>query len=156
MTTHKLFAGNTTLELPAEWEDRSMYTFVAPERSRTGGPTMARAQSFRPNMVITRESRGSHERVDTYAKEQLAASQKQLPQLRVLEDKAQTVGGQPGIVRMFTFMAPPHNVLVQQLQAFVLTGEWVTTFTFSGMPEGFAEQRVSFDNIISQIVIHDS
>ena len=153
MTTHKLFAGTTTLELPAEWEDRSMYTFVAPEQTRAGGPTMARAQSFRPNVVVTRELRGAHERVDTYAKEQLSASQKQLPQLRIIEETTLQIGGKTGVMRVFTFMAPPQNVLVQQLQAFVLAGDWVHTFTFSGLPETFANQRTTFDKILSQLVI---
>ena len=153
MTTHKLFAGFTPLELPADWEDRSMYTFVAPEQSRLGGPTMARAQTFRPNVVVTREARGAHDRVESYAKEQLVASQKQLPQLRVLEETTQQLGGLPAIVRMFTFVAPPQNVVVQQLQAFVLNGDWIQTFTFSGLPDTFVEQRATFDKILAQLVI---
>lgn len=153
MTTHHLFAGTTTLELPEEWEDRSMYTFVAPEQTRTGGPTMARQQSFRPNVVVTRELRGNHERVETYAKDQLAASQKQLPQLRILEETALQVSGKPAVMRMFTFVAPPQNVSVQQLQAFVLSGDWVHTFTFSGLPESFSAQRATFDQVLSQLKV---
>jgi hypothetical protein len=152
MTTHKLFAGMTTLELPAEWDDRSIYTFVAPEQTRAA-PTMARAQSFRPNVVVTREPCGAYDRPEAYAKDQLAESRKQLPQLRVIEENATAVGGKPGFARLFTFVAPPQNVTVQQLQAFVIAAEWVYTFTFSGLPETFAEQRVSFDKILSQLVV---
>ena len=152
MTKPVIFNDFVSLELPGQWEDRSIYTFVAPEQMASSGlPTMAKTQGFRPNVVVTREPKGKVQRIDTYAKEQLAISQKQLPQLKVIEDKEHQLSGQPAVSRVFTFVAPPQNVVVQQLQTFVLHQDWIYTFTFSSLPDGFNEQRKSFDGILGSV-----
>lgn len=154
MTKPVIFNDLVTLQLPGAWEDRSIYTFVAPEvHAASALPTMAKTQGFRPNVVITREPKGKTQRVDAYAKEQLSISQKQLPQLKVLEDKEHPLGGQTAVSRVFTFVAPPQNVVVQQLQTFVLTGDWIYTFTFSSLPDGFNEQRKAFDTILASVTL---
>lgn len=153
MTKPVIFNDLVGLELPGEWEDRSIYTFVAPEQTSvaSGLPTMAKTQGFRPNVVITREPKGKTQRIDAYAKEQLAISQKQLPQMKVLEDKEHQISDQAAVTRVFTFVAPPQNIMVQQLQTFVLSGDYIYTFTFSSLPDGFANQRKAFDQILGSV-----
>ena len=152
MGSFSLYGGTLALNLPDTWDDRSIYTYVAPEQNVSAGmPTMNKTQGFRPNVVVTRESRGKYERLDAYAKDQLAASQKQLPQMKVVSEDPSTVGGQPAICRVFTFVAPPQNVTVQQMQTFVLIGDWIYTLTFSTLPSHFNEQKKMFDKIVGDV-----
>src|SRR5687768_17052477 len=140
MANFAIYGGALSFNLPDQWDDRSIYTFVAPEQSMGAGlPTMAKTQGFRPNVVVTRESKGKYERLDAYAKDQLAASQKQLPQMKVISEEAQKVAGIDSIIRTFTFVVPQQNATVQQIQVFALRDEWIYTLTFSTLPQFFAD-----------------
>lgn len=153
MGSYSLYGGTITLQLPDSWDDRSIYTFVAPEQSAASGlPTMNNQQGFRPNVVVTREARGKYERLDAYTKDQLAASQKELPNMKIVSEEPTKVGDFQGITRVFTFIAKPHNVAVQQMQSFVLVGDHIYTLTFSTLPSHFDQQKAMFDKIVADTV----
>jgi len=152
MGNFSIYGGALSLDLPAAWDDHSVYTFVAPEQSMGAGlPTMAKTQGFRPNVVVTREGKGKYERLDAYAKEQLGASQKALPQMKVLSEDSGTTGGIASISRVFTFVVPNQNATVQQVQIFVMHGAWIYTMTFSTLPQFYAEHRKLFDDVSDKI-----
>ncbi|MCC6808265.1 MAG: DcrB-related protein [Deltaproteobacteria bacterium] len=154
MANYSIYGGSIALALPDNWDDRSIYTFVAPEQSMSAGlPTMAKTQGFRPNVVVTREHKGRHERVDAYAKEQLNAQKqtREMKNLTVVTEENITVSGAPAISRNFTFVVESQKATVQQLQVFVMHGTWIYTFTFSTLPAHFAEQKKMFDSVISAV-----
>lgn len=154
MANYSIYGGSIALKLPDNWDDRSIYTFVAPEQSMAGGlPTMAKQQGFRPNVVVTREAKGRYERVDAYAKDQLNAQKqtREMKNLTVVEEANLTVSGQPAIARNFTFVVESQKATVQQLQVFVMHGAWIYTFTFSTLPAHFAEQKKMFDAVIADV-----
>ncbi len=147
-----IYGGALSLDLPEQWDDRSIYTFVAPEQSMGAGlPTMAKTQGFRPNVVVTREGKGKYERLDAYAKDQLAASQKQLPQMKVLQEGPTQVAGVEALSRTFTFVVPQQNATVQQVQVFALHGAWIYTLTFSTLPQFFSEHEKMFNDVLGKV-----
>jgi hypothetical protein len=154
MANYSIYGGSIALALPDNWDDRSIYTFVAPEQSMTAGlPTLAKTQGFRPNVVVTREAKGRYERVDAYAKDQLNAQKqtREMKNLTVVAEENVTVGGQPALARNFTFVVESQKATVQQMQVFVMHKDWVYTFTFSTLPAHFAEQKKMFDEIIKDV-----
>jgi hypothetical protein len=152
MGNFAIYGGSVSLDLPAQWDDHSVYTFVAPEQSMSAGlPTMAKQQGFRPNVVVTREAKGKYERLDAYAKDQLSASSKALPQLKVVSEEAGMTGGIASISRVFTFVVPNQNATVQQLQIFAMHGPWVYTVTFSTLPQFYAEHKKLFDQVTAKM-----
>lgn len=156
MANHSIYAGALQFQLSDAWEDRSIYTFVAPEQSIASAlPTMAKTQGFRPNVVVTREPKGKYERIDAYAKDQLAASQKGLPNLKVVAEVQLTLAGKAAIKRTFTFVVPQQNAQVQQVQIFMLHGDWLYMVTFSTLPQHFSEHEKMFDEIVSKMSFGD-
>jgi hypothetical protein len=139
MVEQTLFGG-VGATLPARWSDRSIYTFVAPDD---------RGSRFFSNLVATREA--ASDDVEAYAATQLRAAKTQLAELHLVEQNSLRVGGHAAVVAVFTFVAPPHAVKVEQLQAFVRVGDWVYTFTFSALAEVFKDKRAEFDAILSSI-----
>ena len=56
--------GKIAIDLPSDWDDRSLYTFVAPPQN--AGPQMrARASPFRKNVVLQRRELSAEETIDS-------------------------------------------------------------------------------------------
>ena len=154
MAHYSIYGGSIAMTLPDDWNDRSIYTFVAPEQQMGAGlPTMAKTQGFRPNVVVTREPKGRYEKVDAYAKDQLTAQKRtaEMKNLTVVHEESITVSGSPALQRNVTFVVEQQSATVQQLQVFVLHGAWIYTLTFSTLPAHFNEQRKAFDAVVAGI-----
>lgn len=144
-----VYGSQIDLRVPSDWRDGSLYVFSGPTPITTevDGAT----QQFTPNIVVTREPRGKYTDVAVYAKEQLALSRKQLQEFKVLEEGPRTVGTRAAFQHISTFLTP-QNVIIQQLQAFVLTEEWIYVVTFTTLPAAFAEHRKIFERSLAETV----
>ncbi len=146
MAQYELYAGALRFSLPDDWQDHSIYSYLASEQPAGHGQA-----GFRSNIVTTREPRGRYEKVEEYAKDQLTAAKEQLPGLKIVEEGAERVATRHAYSRVFTFVAPPENIEVQQRQVFILSGDWVYTITFSTLPSHYAVQRDAFASILGQV-----
>lgn len=131
------FQGNDfTLDVPDDWQDRSIITFVA---------TVAPSE-FAPNVVLTREPIGADESVEDYADRQFAVTQAEVEGLSVVEQNNITIGGKPAVQIVQKISA--HGLNLQQLQTFVLSDEEIFIVTCTASAASFHQHFPRFQKII--------
>jgi len=137
------------LDLPADWDNSSIYLFKAPSLKVDDLPVMVEATSWTPNLTITREANLAPT-VDDYVAGYLAFKQQQeLPGFRQISQRDAMIAGERAIVVEFTFEV--NGVVVQQMQVVVGHDRWYYVCTFSSLPAYFEEHRPIFDGILSTL-----
>lgn len=132
---------DVTFDVPRHWEDRTLVAFAAPAKP---------GQATAPNMVMTRDSLGPEETIQSYADKQLAELSKRLEGFELDERKEQTYGGQPGVELRFTWQGSSGK-LEQRLAMVVGKRRTVCCFNAT-MSKADAEQmNPLFDRIMSTI-----
>jgi hypothetical protein len=147
MTELALFGGRVRVGLPGDWDERTVYTFVAPART-SDLPTLSEVNEPRVNVVVTREA-AQATTLDELVARYRADAAGQLPQFRVLEDAARTVDARPAVERVFTFEI--QNSVVQQSQVVVMAGAWAYTLTFTSTVASFAADRAVFERVLGSL-----
>jgi hypothetical protein len=132
---------DVTFDVPRHWDDRTLVAFAAPAKP---------GQATAPNVVMTRDTLGPEETIQSYADKQLAELSKRLEGFELEERKEQTFGGQPGVELHFTWQGSAGK-LEQRLAMAV--GKRRTVFCFNAtMAKADAEQmNPLFDRIMSTI-----
>lgn len=82
-------------DVPRHWDDRTLVAFAAPAKP---------GQATAPNMVMTRDTLGAEETIQSYADKQLAELSKRLEGFELDERKEMTLGGQPGVELRFSWV----------------------------------------------------
>ncbi len=86
---------DVVFDVPRHWEDRTLVAFAAPPRP---------GQSTAPNVVMTRDTLGPEETIQSYADKQLAELSKRLEGFELDERKELSFGGQPGVELRFSWI----------------------------------------------------
>lgn len=115
----KMTANGFTLDLPDDWEDRSMITLVG----TTG------ASGFAANVVITREDVPAGTSIETYAAMQRDAMQDEVDNLEILDERPTRVAAAPAFQRLHRFRIDEDEI--QQVQTFILAPD-NTIFVVTG------------------------
>jgi hypothetical protein len=141
------------LTVPDDWDDRSIYTFVAPSRNTILEPSPLTIdmpeQTFRPNIVVTCETEQVAD-LDAYVRRQWQQSMRALPDLELVREGALTVGKRPAFQRVFNFSA--EGTTVTQRQVFVLVDRVAYALTFSSLPESFEQDNTDlFEPVVSKL-----
>jgi hypothetical protein len=139
----KLIANGFVTDIPEGWEDRSMITLVGP-----GG-----ADDFAPNVVVMRERIEAGADVADYARRQRAMTEREIPDLQVLDERLTTVGGAPAFQRLQRFDAGGRRL--QQAQVYVLTGHTAFVLTCTATLEQFDEQIPHFRRVVDSFRLFD-
>lgn len=132
----KVNHNNFTVELPDEWEDRTMVTLVAP--FQPGG--------FASNVVITQHFIGSNESVEGFAEEQTRLLQQSLPQYQVLDRRSTEINGLPAVQQLHQFQT--ESGILQQAQTFVLAENVVYALTCTAQVTDFNAFIPAFRQIV--------
>ena len=132
---------DVTFDVPRHWEDRTLVAFAAPAKP---------GQATSPNVVMTRDTLGAEETIQSYADKQLAELSKRLEAFELDERKEMTFGGQPGVELRFTWQGSVGKL--EQRLAMAL-GKRRTVFCFNAtMAKADADQmNPLFDRIMSTI-----
>jgi len=132
---------DVTFDVPRHWEDRTLVAFAAPAKP---------GQATSPNVVMTRDTLGAEETIQSYADKQLAELSKRLEAFELDERKETTFGGQPGVELRFTWQGSVGKL--EQRLAMAL-GKRRTVFCFNAtMAKADADQmNPLFDRIMSTI-----
>lgn len=128
--------GNYALEVPNDWQDRSIITFVA-----TVAPN-----EFAPNVVVTREPIDPEASVEDYAARQFAVTQAEVQGLSIVEQTNTTVGGKPAVQIVQKIEA--HGLVLQQLQTFVLGNEEIYIITCTATGASFQRHLPQFKKTV--------
>lgn len=138
----KFLANGFTTELPEGWVDRSMITLVG---------TVSDATGFASNVVIMRERVGARVSVEDYAAEQRRATEAELPNLEVLDERPTKVNGAAAFQRLQRFNAGGQQL--QQAQTYILGKEEVFVITCTMTVAQFDENAAAFRRIVENFSI---
>jgi hypothetical protein len=132
---------DVSFDVPRHWDDRTLVAFAAPAKP---------GQATAPNVVLTRDTLGPEETIQSYADKQLAELSKRLEGFGLDERKELTFGGQPGVELRFSWQGSAGK-LEQRLAMAV--GKRRTVFCFNAtMAKADADQmNPLFDRIMSTI-----
>jgi hypothetical protein len=123
MVVHRF--GTIELDVPPEWSDQSVLTFV-----RETDETRARATELRRNFVITRAPFDGSFSLDELSRGHLSALTAQVPNISVVREEMLEIDGVPAFAREVRFPTPQHG-LAQQLHVFHIRGD--TAYTMVGI-----------------------
>ncbi len=132
-------AANFNLDIPDDWQDRSIISFVA-----TVSPN-----EFAPNVVITKEFVDSETSVEDYANKQFAVTQAEVEGLKIVERQNIEINGQPAVQIVQKIAA--HGLNLQQLQTFVLSDEEIFIITCTATAAGFEQHLTRFQKIAQSL-----
>jgi hypothetical protein len=138
------------MNIPDNWEDRSLYTFVAPvEEVRTGMTTQS--ASFRTNVVITRKPIQEGRTLDAVGSEIEERTKRDFGDVKVQLENGPAVMGQPSKRASYTVVDPRGGAPVAQVQYVFMHGgfEWMMTFSVASI--ALKEQMPTFDKIVTQL-----
>lgn len=121
----KFTANDWESVLPGGWADRSMITLVG----ATG------ASGIAANIVVTREEIGGQISVEDYAEAQKQAMAAEIELLEILDERPTTLNGAAAFQRLQRFQI--EDLIVQQAQTFVLSGDSVFVITGTASIEDF-------------------
>ena len=131
--------GNFSLEVPDDWQDRSIISFVA-----TVAPN-----EFAPNVVVTKETVDAEMSVEDYAHRQFSITQAEVEGLSVVEQTNISINGRPAVQIIQKISA--HNLKLQQLQTFILTNSEIFIVTCTATTSSFAQHLPRFEKISQSI-----
>lgn len=127
--------GNFSLDVPEDWQDRSIISFVA-ETSPS---------EFAPNVVITREQIDEETSVEDYANRQFSITQAEVQGLKIIERRNTFINNSPAVQIVQTISA--HGLNLQQLQTFVLAEAEIFIITCTTTAAAFQQNLPRFTQI---------
>ena len=136
-----------SIDIPSDWEDCSVYTHVAPDVGNKSVGMSGRSEApFRPSLVITREHLEKPIDMDDYAKSHLLDI-KQEPAITLIEHgPAET----PRVMayQLRVSMTLEDNLVVEQVQAFVIIHPYAYILSYSYLPHERAENLKRFADML--------
>lgn len=135
--------GNFTLDIPDDWQDRSILSFVA-----TVSPN-----EFAPNVVVTKEFVEPETSVEDYANKQFAVTQSEVEGLKIVDQQNIDIGGEPAVQVVQKISA--HGLNLQQLQTFILSDAVIYIVTCTATAAAFAQHLTRFQKIARSIRLRD-
>ncbi len=135
-----LFQGNNfALEVPDDWHDRSIISFVA-------GVSPG---EFAPNVVVTKEYVDEETSIEDYARRQFAVTQAEVEGLSIVEQQNTEINGRPAVQLVQKISA--HGLNLQQLQTFILAGEEIYIVTCTSTAASFGQHLPGFQKIAASL-----
>jgi hypothetical protein len=128
-------SNNFALEIPDDWQDRSIISFSA-----TVSPN-----EFAPNVVITREIIDAETSIEDYTSNQFDITQAEVQGLKIVDQQNMTIGGKPAVQIIQSISA--HGLNLQQLQTFILGNEEIYIVTCTATAASFDQHLSRFQKI---------
>jgi hypothetical protein len=133
-------------EIPADWEDRSVVAFSAPNRAE---------QSMAANVVVTQDQLPPSDSIRAYADRQLVELAKRLDEFDLTERKELTVGGLPAVELRFGWQGQGGRI--EQRMIFVAKkNRSLITFTATAEKKEAARLEMVFDRIVGSLRFPDA
>lgn len=118
------------LEVPASWEDRSMYTFIAPRMSAGLGP-VAQDDGFRTNLVVNVGPRGGATSLADSARAAVSRVRESFGPLPIEEDAGPAIGGEPSRCLRYRIVEPGGTLPIAQVLFVSVVDRTERIFTFT-------------------------
>jgi hypothetical protein len=144
--------GPIHIAIPDQWEDRSMYAFVAPA-TRTQVGLAAKGDTFRTNVVLT----WSRVDANTDLEQRAALARRRIeaghPNVTITAGAGPIVGGRPSKSLRYTIAGLDAGPPVLQIQYVVLLDGVEAIVTFSTSTSATPDQLEALEGIISSMVL---
>lgn len=128
-------SNNFEMEIPDDWEDRSIISFVA----------NVSQNEFAPNVVITKETIGAEMSIEDYTNQQFNVTQAEVQGLKIIDQQNTTIGGRAAV--QITQQIAAHGLTLQQLQTFILGNEEIFIITCTTTASNFEQHLPRFQKI---------
>ncbi|HEY0429759.1 MAG TPA: DcrB-related protein [Pyrinomonadaceae bacterium] len=135
--------GNFSLEVPDDWQDRSIISFTA----------SVAPNEFAANVVITREAIDARMSVEEYANRQFDLTQAEVQGLKIIERNNTNIGNLPAVQIIQKIAA--HGLNLQQLQTFILDDEIIIIVTCTATAASFSQLLPKFNKIVESCRLID-
>lgn len=128
-------SNNFALEIPDDWQDRSIISFAA----------NVSPNEFAPNVVVTREIIDVETSIEDYAGNQFDITQAEVQGLKIVDQQNTTIGGKPAVQIIQSISA--HGLKLQQLQTFILGNGEIYIVTCTTTSANFDQHLPRFRKI---------
>lgn len=127
--------GDIDLELPAGWEDHSLYSFVAPAEQAVATMRAKQAPTFRKNVVLQRRVVGSGATLDDCVKRARDSTARDFGAVSVEIDDGPSAAGTPTKRLVYKVVDQvTHQPVAQVVYVALLRGtEWQIAFSVPAM-----------------------
>ncbi len=136
-----LTANDFATTFPDEWQDRTMFTLVAPFADG----------EFAANCVITKNAVTAHESLEDFVQEQTNMMRQSLPNFEILDYRTTDLKGFPGCQQLTRFQT--ENAVIQQVQTFILANQSIYVITGTSEVENFNAHLDAFRQIVENFHI---
>lgn len=144
--------GEMAIELPGNWNDRTVYTFVAPRVvDPRQSPHLRMRSGFRENLSVCRERVSYGLTAEEYLDQQVEELQPRLQRFRFLYEEPAMIAGQPGHSIAYQFSLRGQKVDVCQLRIAVPVGYDMLVFTGTSAAHVFDQKKDVFLGIASSL-----
>lgn len=132
-----------TLNIPADWADKSMITWVAPNNGK---------RAVSPNILCSKDVMGKDDNLGTFVNGQLKELMTKVENFDLIKRENGTFGGKPAVILQFSMK--PQGVMLQQQQVFFLSNprsKVVNTVVATAAQSDFAELENTFNAIMNSV-----
>lgn len=123
------------LEIPDDWQDRSIVSFSA----------AVAPNEFAPNVVVTREIIDAETSIEEYTHQQFDITQSEVQGLKIIDRRQTSIGGRAAVQIIQKISA--HGLTLQQLQTFILGEEEIYIITCTATESSFEQFLPRFQKI---------
>lgn len=139
----RYLTGKFSLDVPDDWQDRSIFSFVA-----GSAPS-----EFAPNVVITREQIDAETSIEDYANRQFNITQAEVQGLQIIDRITTYINNLPAVQTIQTISA--HGLNLQQLQTFVLAEAEIFIITCTTTAAAFNQNLPNFKKVVESFRLGD-
>lgn len=142
--------GQLSMDIPSDWEDRSMYTFIAPRQSAAMGP-IAQDDGFRTNVVVRVGPRGQASSLAELTRRAAEEAKTMFGAVTVDETPGPTVGGVETRRLRYRIVEPGGTLPIAQYQYLLVLEKTERTITFTTAAVHAKALEVNFDEMVRSI-----
>lgn len=143
--------GRMKIDIPADWEDRSTYTFIAPRTKTNVGPTLAADDGFRTNLVITTGKAGKARPLDVLLGTTLEQLRGNFGDIPFEQTVGPEISGQPSHKITYRVIEPGGTLPIVQVQYLTVVEGTERVFTFTTAAVHAKVLAADFDRMIRSI-----
>lgn len=136
-------ANDYSTALPAEWEDRTMITLVAPFEPG----------KFAANIVITKHFIEANGDLEKFVEEQTKLLRESLPTFELLDFRTTVINDLPACQQLHRFQS--QNGFLQQVQTFLLSDSVIYAITGTAAVEDFHLHTSAFKTVVENFRVKE-
>ena len=148
----RVLVGPFSMDIPNTWNDRTVYTFVAPKVvNPRESPHLRMGSGFRENIVVTRERVRRDINPQDYLRQQLDDLKDRLQAFRLLREEPLRVGGYLAHSASYQFGLRGERLDICQFRVVLLVDDDAVTFTGTAAASVFEAKKRVFLNILNTL-----